>query len=306
MSADDRVEVQRSLVREAVKNDAEIVKAAGRRIDEIFNPDGDFDEADRARRRGMVLGPQGPDGMSRLSGWIDPETRCYVEAATAAVRPGRHLPDGTVTEVRDDRSPAQRCHDGIKLGLKAGIGSGQLGAHRGHAVTVIARTTLAELHQAAHAVNDPEVPMPSPARTGGNTALPMRDLIRMAANAIHYLAVFEDHSDRPLYLGRQKRIATADQRIICYSRDGGCTRPNCLEPGYHSEVHHSPEWAAGGKTDADMLFFACGSDHADATNGRWRTTVTDSGRLAWTNGIRPPEINHAHHPEELLRSDPDP
>ena len=306
VSADDRVEVQRSLVREAVKNDAEIVKAAGRRIDEIFNPDGDFDEADRARRRGMVLGPQGPDGMSRLSGWIDPETRCYVEAATAAVRPGRHLPDGTVTEVRDDRSPAQRCHDGIKLGLKAGIASGQLGAHRGHAVTVIARTTLAELNQAAHAVNDPEVPMPAPARTGGNTALPMRDLIRMAANAIHYLAVFEDHSDRPLYLGRQKRIATADQRIICYSRDGGCTRPNCLEPGYHSEVHHSPEWAAGGKTDADMLFFACGSDHADATNGRWRTTVTDSGRLAWTNGIRPPEINHAHHPEELLRSDPDP
>ncbi|HEX9835042.1 MAG TPA: DUF222 domain-containing protein, partial [Mycobacterium sp.] len=92
VSVDDRVEVERSLVREAVKNDAEIVKAAGRHIDEIFNPDGDFDEADRARRRGMLLGPQGPDGMSRLSGWIDPETRCYVEAATAAVRPGRHLP----------------------------------------------------------------------------------------------------------------------------------------------------------------------------------------------------------------------
>ena len=69
--------------------------AAARRIDEIFNPDGDFDEADRARRRGLVLGPQGPDGMSRLSGYIDPETRCYVEAVTAAVRPGRHLPDGT-------------------------------------------------------------------------------------------------------------------------------------------------------------------------------------------------------------------
>ncbi len=72
----------------------------GRKIDEIFNPDGDFDEADRARRRGMVLGPQGPDGMSRLYGWIDPETRSYVEASTAAVRPGRHLPDGTLAENR--------------------------------------------------------------------------------------------------------------------------------------------------------------------------------------------------------------
>ena len=161
--------------------------------------------------------------MSRLSGWIDPETRCYVEAVTAAVRPGRHLPDGTLAEVPDERSAAQRCHDGIKLGLKAGIASGEMGQHRGHPVTVIVRTTLAELNQAAHAVTNPDIPMPPPARTGGDTALPMRDLIRMAADGIHYLAVFDDHTERPIYLGRQARIATADQRIICYARDRGCT-----------------------------------------------------------------------------------
>ena len=306
VSPEDRLEVQHSLVREATKSDADIVKAAGRRIDEIFNPDGDFDEADRARRRGLVLGPQGPDGMSRLFGWIDPETRCYVESATAAARPGRHLPDGTIAEVPDDRSRAQRSHDGIKLGLKAGLASGGLGAHRGHPVTVIARTTLAELNQAAHAVTNPDIAMPSPARTGGHTALPMRDLIRMAADGIHYLAVFDDHSDRPIYLGRQKRIATTDQRIICYARDGGCTRPNCLEPGYHSEVHHSPDWHLDGRTDADMLFFACGPDHTELTNGRWHTIVTEAGRLAWTDGTNPPAVNHAHHPDELLRGDPDP
>jgi hypothetical protein len=306
VSAEDRVEVEASLVREAVKKDAELVKVLGRRIDEIFNPDGDFDEADRARRRGLVLGPQGPDGMSQLNGFIDPETRAYVEASTAAARPGRHLPDGTIAETPDDRSASQRCHDGIKLGLKAGIASGEIGSHRGIPVTVIARTTVAELNQAAHAVTNSDIPMPTPARTGGDTALPMRDLIRMAADGIHYLAVFDDHSDRPIYLGRQKRLATADQRIICYSRDGGCTRPTCLAPGYHSEVHHCPDWAADGATNADMLFFACGPDHQRATSGQWQTTVTDSGRLAWTNGTRPPEINHAHHPDELLHNDPDP
>ena len=199
----DRVEVEASLVREASKHDADFVKNIGRGIDEIFNPDGHFDEADRERRRGVHLGPQGPDGMSRIWGWVDPETRAYIEAATAAVRPGRHLPDGTIAETPDDRSPAQRCHDGIKLGLKAGIASGGLGSHRGHPVTVIVRTSLAELNQAAHAVTNPEVPMPPPARTGGTGVLPMRDLIRMAADAIHYLAVFDNHSDRPLYLGRQ-------------------------------------------------------------------------------------------------------
>jgi hypothetical protein len=295
VSAVDRHDVERSLVAEARKNDVEIVKAAARHIDEIFNPDGDYDEADRARRRGLHLGQQAPDGMSRLSGWIDPETRSYVEAVTAAVRPGRHLPDGTLVEVADERSGAQRCHDGIKLGLKAGIASGGMGSHRGHPVTVIVRTTLAELNQAAHAVTNPDIPMPPPARTGGDTALPMRDVIRMGADGIHYLAVFDNHSERPIYLARQTRIATTDQRIICYARDGGCTRPNCREPGYHSEVHHSPDWSPDGATDADKLFFACGPDHGLATNGHYETTVTDSGRLAWTDGTRPPEINHAHH-----------
>jgi hypothetical protein len=306
VSVAERSDVERSLVREARKSDVDIVKNVARLIDEIFNPDGDYDEKDRERRRGMTLGQQGRDGMSRFNGWIDPETRCYVETVTAAVRPGRHLPDGTVQETPDERSPAQRCHDGLKLGLKAGIASGGMGQHRGCAVTVIARTTLAELNQAAHAVTDPNVAMPPPARTGGNTALPMRDLIRMAADAIHYLAVFADHSDRPLYLGRQKRIATADQRIICYARDGGCTRPDCVEPGYHSEVHHSPEWAAGGATDADMLHFACGPDHKLVTDGHWQTEVTDTGRLAWTDGTAPAQINRVHHPDELLRGDPDP
>ena len=208
--------------------------------------------------------------------------------------------------MRDERTPAQRCHDAFKLGMESAIASGKLGLHRGHPVTVIVTTMLAELEQAANAAAGGSVPMPGPARTGGGSRLPMSDLIRMAAKAIHYLAVFDNHTERPLYLGRQKRIATADQRLICYARDRGCTRPNCLEPGYHSEVHHAPDWAQGGQTDADKLFFACGCDHGAASRGELRTVVTESGRLGWTDGSGPPEINHAHHPDELLNGDPDP
>ena len=144
----------------------------------------------------------------------------------------------------------------MKLGLETAIASGGLGVHRGHPVTVVVTTTLAELNRAADASVDASVPMPAPARTGGGSRLPMRDLIRMAASAIHYLAVFDDHTERPLYLGRQKRVATADQRLICYARDRGCTRPNCLVSGYYCEVHHSPDWLHGGRTDADQLHFA--------------------------------------------------
>jgi uncharacterized protein DUF222 len=173
-------------------------------------------------------------------------------------------------------------------------------------VTVVVTTTLAELDRAAQAVTDSSIPMPAPANTGGGSRLPMSDLIYMAAKAIRYLVLFDDHTGRPLYLGRQKRVATADQRLICYARDCGCTGPNCLVPGYRCEVHHSPDWAAGGGTDGDKLYFACGFDHGAASRGEWRTEVTGSGRLGWTRGGGPPEINHAHHPEELLRGDLDP
>ena len=308
VSPDDVAAAERRLVEHAGKVDAGVVTQLGQRIADYLNPDGLFTDEDRARRRGLHMGPEGPDGMSRLQGFLDPEARAYFEAVEAAVRPGQHQPDGPGQEpdARDTRTPAQRCHDAFKLGMQTAIASGQMGVHRGHPVTVVVTTTLAELNQAAHAVIDPAVPMPAPARTGGGSRLPMPDLIRMAATAIHYLAVFDDHTERPLYLGRQKRLATADQRLICHARDHGCTRPNCLVPGYRSEVHHSPDWANGGRTDADKLFFACGCDHGAASRGEQHTEVTPSGRLGWTDGSHPLEINHAHHPDELLRGDPDP
>ncbi len=301
-------EAERRLVEHATKVDAGVVAKLGQRISDYLNPDGNFTDEDRARRRGLRLGPQGPDGMSRLEGLLDPEARAYFEAIEAAVRPGRHQPDGGQEdpEARDERTPAQRCHDAFKLGMESAIASDKLGLHRGHPVTVVITTTLAELEQAANAAAGASVPMPGPARTGGGSRLPMSDLIRMAAKAIHYLAVFDNHTERPLYLGRQKRIASTDQRLICHARDRGCTRPNCVEPGYHCEVHHAPDWARGGQTDADKLFFACGCDHGVASRGELRTVVTGSGRLGWTDGSGPPEVNHAHHPDELLRGDPDP
>jgi hypothetical protein len=109
-----------------------------------------------------------------------------------------------------------------------------------------------------------------------------------------------------LYLGRQKRIATADQRLIYYARDRGCTHPDRLEPGYHCEVLHAHEWADGGGPDADNLFVACGSDHGAVGRGQWHTSVAGNGRLGWTDGSGPPAVNHVHHLDELLRGDPDP
>jgi hypothetical protein len=309
VSSADRDDAERRLVGYATKQDAKFVTVIGNKIADCLNPDGNFTDEDRARRRSLVLGRQRADGMSRISGFLDPEARAYLEAVTAAVRPGHRLPEtpaGRAADERDTRSSAQRCHDALKRALRYGISSGKLGTHRGVPVTVIVTTTLGELDQAARAICDPGVEMPAPARTGGGSRLPMRDLIRMAAESMHYLAVFADHSARPLYLGRSKRIATTDQRIICYARDRGCTRPDCPESGYRSEVHHALDWARGGTTDADNLFFGCPPDHAAATRGDYLTTVTKEARLAWSDGTGPPRVNHIHHPEELLGDEEDP
>jgi hypothetical protein len=307
VSAAEKTRAETVLVGHARAQDAPFVAAVGRKIAEALNPDGFFDDRDRALRRGATLGKQGVDGTSKLTVTLTPEGRAYVETLGAAVRPGHHLPghDGTVVDAATDtRTPSQRLHDAIVWGWRAGIASGELGSHRGIPVTVIATTTVADLEQAAAAMADPNQPMPAPARTGGGSTLPMRDLIAMAARSVHYLAVFEDHSNRPIYLGRSTRIATVDQRMICHARDKGCTRPGCTEPGYHCEVMHTPDWHPDGRTDADTLHFGCGPDHKLITNGHATTTVTDDGHLAWTDGTGPPQTNPIHHADtDFLKAD---
>ncbi|MEE2851580.1 MAG: HNH endonuclease signature motif containing protein [Actinomycetota bacterium] len=271
-----------------------------------INPDGKFSDVDRARRRGFTWCRQRPDGMSVGKLIASPELRANLDAwlarfaAPGMCNPGDQNPciadepDGE--RVRSDlRGPAQRRHDALNALVRGQLGDPKLGQHNGLPVTVIVSTTLQELTSGT-----------GRAVTGGGTLLPMRDVIRMARHAYHYLAVFDEHSSRPLYLGRSRRIATPDQRIVLYAHDRGCTHPGCDAPGYWCEAHHLAEWVAGGTTDADNLTFACVPHHKLAEKG-WRTTKTRRGDTEW---IPPPELdrgartNEFHYPERLLPEPP--
>ena len=155
---------------------------------------------------------------------------------------------------------------------------------------VIVSTTLQDLQdKAGHAI------------TAAGTLLPMSDLIRMAAHAWHYLSIFDQVTGRPLWLGRTKRIATPDQRIVLHAKDRGCTAPGCSAPGYLAEVHHVQDWATGGKTNIDQLTFACKPHHQLLDQG-WTTRKLPNGDTQW---IPPPQLplpsgtNTYHHPEKL-------
>ncbi len=277
-----------------------------RRLMGVLHPDGDFSDIERARQRGIILGAQQPDGMSRLSGLITPELRAAIEAMVAKLgAPGACNPDDDIPLVdaapdqdaarRDQRSGPQRNHDAFLAGLRGLFASGELGQHNGLPVSIIVTATLQDLEAAA-----------GKALTAGGTLVPMSDVIRWAGHAHHYLAIFDNA--KSLALWHTKRIASPAQRIMLYAKVRGCTKPGCDAPAYHSQVHHIKGWAATHRTDIDDLTLACGPDNRLAEQG-WTTRTNTRGQTEW---IPPPHLdrgqprtNTFHHPEKLLHPEDD-
>ncbi len=281
-----------------------------------LNSDGTPDnDREHARKRGITLGPQGLDGMTRLSGWITPELRATLDAILAKLAvPGYANPDdevpcitGVPTQTQitaDTRRPAQRTHDAIALVCTQMLASKKLGQHQGLPVTIVATTSLAELTAATGV-----------ARTGGGTLLPITTLIRMAAHhgAHPYLLLLDNPKKIRLYFGRTRRTASPGQRLALHAIDRGCTKPGCDTPPNRTEVHHAErDWQHGGSTNITDLTLACGPDNrlVDDTDTGWTTRKRKhDNRTEWI----PPKhldrsqnrINHHHHPEELLRPEAD-
>jgi hypothetical protein len=291
------------------------LRTVARQLMGYLDQDGTLDdEREHARKRGLTIGRQEIDGMSRITGWIDPELRATLDAIFAKLAaPGYCNPDddepcvdGVPSQdqiTSDTRSAPQRTHDALKTVCRAMLSSGNLGQHNGLSVTVVATTTLSELTAAA-----------GRAHTGGGTQLPIPTLIRMAANAHPYLAVFRSAREIQLYYGRTRRTASPGQRLVLSAVERGCTKPGCAAPPNRCQVHHAErDWRHGGNTDVDELTLACGCDNrlVDETPTGWTTRKRKSdNRTEW---IPPPHldrgqsrINLYHHPEEVLRADDDP
>jgi hypothetical protein len=301
----------------------------------MLHPDGDVPAEDVARKVGLNLGKQQPDGTSYLSGWISAKLRALMEPAQAKLAQhngAQHnsaptdrpplagddpdqlaLDDMTVDDApaapqpdhrpvpQDEpvldaqwRTRAQNTHAIFELALETLLCSQALGTLNGLPTTVVVTTTLQELERGAgYAV------------TAGGTRLPMRDLIDMAADAHHYLAVFDGHTSAALYLGRAQRCATGAQKLMLFARDRGCTNPGCDVPFYGTQAHHAvADWKHDGQTNVDDMALACGPDNRMIETTLWRTRRRSDGRTEW---IPPPvldtgqtRVNDIHHPERLL------
>ncbi|WP_445169052.1 HNH endonuclease signature motif containing protein [Mycolicibacterium sp. Dal123E01] len=257
-------DAERSLAQHARTMRPDQLEKIADRLATHLNPDGKYSEQDRARKRGFQwCGGQRPDGMSVGKVIADPLLRAKLDAWFAKA---------ATPEPDDLRSHAQRQHDALSVLVQSRLGDPKLGRHKGLPVTLIVTTTLQELQAGAgHAV------------TAGGTLIPITDLIRMNAPFDNYLAVFNGVTGQSLWLGRSKRLASADQRIMLLAKYRGCTAPGCTVNGYNSQVHHTTkDWKHGGTTDIDDLTLACKRDNLLVENDGWETRQLPNGQTHWT------------------------
>ncbi|MFT3714822.1 MAG: DUF222 domain-containing protein [Gordonia sp. (in: high G+C Gram-positive bacteria)] len=315
---DDRESAEAMLAAAARSLAPDGVMKAGAHILAHLDPDGTLaDDKDRERRRGLQLGPQDRQLMRSITGSLTPVAAAAFEITLLhwAAR-GMNNPDDpdsprgaddapgidtaalAAAAERDTRTVPQRQHDAL-LALLAfereasGHGAGTSGAIGSQIVVTVTDEDLAGGAGVAW--------------TATGTLLPIADLVKLATDAIPYLAVFSKSKGQPLWLGRSSRFANHAQRLALFARDRGCTAPGCGRPFVHTQAHHLLDWADGGSTDIDDLGAACGTHNRSVgTNpGQWETAIqatgTHAGRVGWRPAGRdgPWHTNPIHHPDRL-------
>src|SRR5699024_4157046 len=96
----------------------------------LFGIDDPYTDADRKRARGVRVGAQEHDGMSRITGRLTPHLAALIKRLAADhAGPGDLLAEGA----EDPRNPDQRLHDALEAALAAGFGRGAAPAGEGWA-----------------------------------------------------------------------------------------------------------------------------------------------------------------------------
>ncbi|GAA3032345.1 HNH endonuclease signature motif containing protein [Gordonia defluvii] len=323
----EEVETAVTIMAEAAKEMAPAeLRPVGQRLLGHLDPDGELsDDTDRRRQRGVTIGRQDSQLLSKLSGVLTPALRAKIEVILHSwAAPGINNPDdekpiaaladdaGTdgreqLAEAvsRDTRSPAQRNHDALETMCDWILGHQGLG--RPDRIPAQLVITIDEHDLAARA---------GASLTSTGTLVPTVDLVELAADAVPWLVVFQHASRVIVDFARGRRIASFAQRLALFGKDRGCTRPGCTEPFSRTQAHHAQlDFAKGGLTNLADLGSACGPDNRNVGTGpgQWDTAIIDggpdAGRTGWRRAGtgRPFRANPVHHPQAFLHSaDPGP
>lgn len=265
------------------------VRVAATHLQNVLDPDGSLSDAQcQFERRHLTMAPL-MDGMTSLTGLLDPESAALLNEALE--------PFLVPNDAHDERNAAQRRADGLVQIVQSACDHALLpisGGQRPHLnVLLDPRTALPGLATAfghdpvaAPGQPGPEPQQLPPGRLMGAPSAPAFlhpvSVARIACDA-HLTAVILDSDGVVVNLGRTQRLFSQAQRRLLTVRDGGCRFPGCDRPPAHTDAHHVIPWHVGGPTDVPNAILLCRHHHRSVHEGGWQIVIGDAAR--GTNGV---------------------
>lgn len=253
-------------------------------------------EEQQQKRRDLRLQRAGLDGLASVGITCEPRLQTLLAAVVARFgAPGQCISAGVdpVTgeaaraeelAASDTRTAGQRAYDALCHALSLGL-SVEPTATRGVAAIVV-RLTPEQL-DAVEAGEQGGL-----AETDAGAQLSAAQAVSLAGRRSWFLSALRDGREEMRRIdvdrGRDRRLASAIQRLVLYAAHGGCTNPGCERPAAGCQAHHVVEWAEGGPTTVSNLALACPIHHGWIGTGHdsWRT-VPDPARPGMPRWIPP-------------------
>lgn len=245
------------------------------------------------KRRELRAHLAGTDGLSTVGITCEPRLQALLAAVVARFGgPGQCIAapvdpvagqpvDQESLAADDTRTAGQRAYDALCHVLAQGLAV-EPGATRGVAAIVVRLT--AEQLDAVEAGEQGGL-----VQTDSGAQLSAAQAVSLAGRRSWFLSALRDGREELRRIdvdrGRDRRLATAVQRLVLYAAHGGCTHPGCERSAADCQAHHVEEWAVGGPTTVSNLALVCPIHHGWIGTGpdSWRTVPDPArpGRPRW-------------------------
>ncbi|MFZ4894720.1 DUF222 domain-containing protein [Plantibacter sp. Mn2098] len=239
-------------------------------------------------RRSLTIIEQ-PDGMTKLTAVLDPESAMWVRGALDAIvgtnlrtpafveepdqaRANAQEPDttdsGTAPDAPATDMPDPRTIEQLRLDALIDVCRHTAGCAEASTalapVSIVVRMNLTELQAGlGHATID------------GVTEPVSAGAVRRLAGDANLIPAVLNGPSQILDLGRSRRLFSPAQRLALTERDGGCAWTGCPHPPAYTEAHHIEWWSAGGRTDLGNGVMLCTHHHHRIHADGWGIRVRD-------------------------------
>ena len=269
VSADELAGATRVLLTQSDTLSVEQLAARARELAAELDESRVAEREERLREQRYLRLSKQSDGMTRISGLLDPESAATIAAAyDAAASPRRGGPrfvDPTAAAraeqlLRDPRTTEQIGLDAILELIRIGVATDPTTVVGGRQPAVQVLVTEHDLRRRAGAA----------ALEGQAVAVSVDTAERHICEA-GVVPVLFDSDGQVVNVGREQRRFTRRQRIGLAARDGGCRFPDCDRPPSWCEAHHIEEWHRdGGRTDIADGALLCRHHHLLVHNNGWK------------------------------------